>query len=205
MPDIKIVLNELQKQLELIGAPDLLLNESAKESEVLMFEDMLGTTLPEDYRNFLLLHNGQSTNGLQILSAGGHLANIDEIKSQWLDEKEEFDEGYEEEDECEETDKIRYLRYHPLRVLIGGGDFFDGDNTYIDLSPGPAGKIGQVICLVTESSFVVVGDSFTDFIQRLTTLLQTGVLAVKQQDSRFCLDLAVKEDVWNRWEDRLYN
>lgn len=191
--------NELQQALGGIGAPAIGLRPPAKEEEIASFEGRLGCRLPEDFRASLLTYDGQThPQGLGLLPAGGRLVSLEEIVEEWEEETEDM-EFNQEEPPGSSADIVRMVRYHNKRIPIGGTEHWDGDTTYLDLIPGPAGTVGQVISLKS-GKFVVIGSSWSDFLVRLAALVRSGTLQVVQSDSGPCLDLAEKRTPWERWD-----
>lgn len=75
------------------------------------------------------------------------------------------------------------------------------DNMFLDLCPGPRGHVGQVIVAITECDFEVVGDSFGDFLRRLATALEDGLLEVRETAS--APRVVAKGTEYGRWESVL--
>jgi cell wall assembly regulator SMI1 len=192
------LLSRLSAVLKTEGVDSLGLAPPASESEIATFGDALSCELPQEFRELLALANGQQNPPPIPLLPGGQLISLTDLLENWQAEKAEFDEGYEEEEECGSEDRIRFLRYHPLRIPIGGTPWMDGDNAYLDLTPGPAGTVGQVIGLVTECDFIVLGDSLRDYFRRLLQLLESGKLKVADVEGVRCFLRADGEAT--RWD-----
>jgi cell wall assembly regulator SMI1 len=60
------------------------------------------------------------------------------------------------------------------RIPIAGTPYWDGDSTFIDLDPGPEGTPGQVITMISECDFVVLGPSFEHALARWVSSLESG-------------------------------
>lgn len=160
------------------AAADLALRPPATETDLVATEVMLGRPLPPAYRAFLATANGQEASGLSILPRGGWLVSHDRVIGQWTHERgfdldpEDYDDAPGEADEA-----IRPFVFHPRRITIGGWHFLDGDNTLLDLIPGPAGRPGQLITSVSECEFAVIGESFDAFLVAVAALVERGALA----------------------------
>jgi len=144
-------------------------------------EDGLGLRLPNDYRAWLALHDGEDDvpGRVEYLPGGGFLLPADVTLQRWLDNREWF----QADDDTgpvsfQDDDRIRNVVFHARRVMIASNRYGDGDNTFLDFCPGPAGTAGQVIVATSECDFEVVGASFEDFLRRLATALEEGLLVV---------------------------
>ena len=60
-------------------------------------------------------------------------------------------------EQCE--GRVKNEVFSKKRIPIAGTKYWDQDKTYLDLDPGPRGVAGQVITLVTECDFEVLGES----------------------------------------------
>jgi cell wall assembly regulator SMI1 len=182
------------------------LRPPASEATIAAVERELGVALPADYRAWLQLHDGEDDveGRVEWLPAWGRLLPIDVTLERWRDEQEwaqrDDDEGF---TLYADDDRIRCVVKHARRIVIAGNRYGDGDNTYLDLVPGPQGTSGQVIVGVTECDFEVVGASFTDFLQRWATVFEAGQLAVSDRDGQLRVDLVDKPNPWDRWESVL--
>ncbi len=165
-------------------------------------EAKLGISLPDDYKAWLMLHDGEdhSDERVEWLPAWGRLLPLETAVERWEEEQEWVEEGDEGLGYAQDDDRILCVVKHPKRIVIAGNQWGDGDNTYLDLIPGPAGTIGQVIVATTECDFEVVGSSFVDFLERIAAAVQGGLLSVQEQDGTQRLDLVDKPDPSMRWE-----
>lgn len=180
------------------AAAQLGLRAPATETDLVATEVMLGHRLPTDYRAWLALANGQDAAGLSILPRGGWLVSHDRVIEQWTHER-GFDLNAEDYDAApgEPDDPVRPFVFHPRRITIGGWHFLDGDNTLLDLVPGPAGTEGQVITSVSECEFVVVGKSFDAFLDAVGALVERGALGPQMVGD--ALRLTTPDGAWS-WE-----
>jgi cell wall assembly regulator SMI1 len=127
-------------------------------------EEALGRSLPDDYKAFLAIHDGQEVGGPMVEWAT--LLPVEDIAEQYaslvsLDPG--ADEG-EEEIEYETDGKVKAIFYSPAWIPIGrsprGRDFL-----CLDFDPPKRGKPGQVILFVTDfSERCQVAPSFADLL-----------------------------------------
>jgi len=186
-------------------ASTLSLRPGASDAQIAEAEVALGVELPPDYRAWLRLHDGQDhvENQIEWLPAGGRLLPLAVTVARWRDEQEWVepdDEGYQYE---QDDMRIRCVVQHPRRIVVAGNQWGDGDNTYLDLIPGIAGTVGQVIVAVTECDFEVVGSSFLDFLERWAAAFEAGAITVTDCDGTKLVDLRHKPHPSSRWESAL--
>lgn len=189
-------------------ASSLKLRDGASEVAIAELEQALGLELPADYKAWLRLHDGEDdVNGrVEWLPAWGRLLPIAVTLERWRDEQEwaqtDDDEafGYLMDDE-----RIRGVVKHAKRIVIAGNRWGDGDNTYLDLIPGPKGMVGQVIVATSECDFELVGTSFLDFLTRWASAFEAGTLTVRTGGDSPRVDWTDKQNPWDRWEAALRN
>jgi cell wall assembly regulator SMI1 len=142
-------------------------------------EQAMGLTFPPDFRASLLLHEGQTTFGdgsapsFPWLPGCPQLAPLRQIVSQHKEIQGLADE-YPPPDAFDDGRRLRAGTYRKGRIPIAGTPWWDGDSTYIDLDPGPEGTPGQIITMVSECDFVVLGQSFEDALARWVGALESG-------------------------------
>lgn len=180
--------------------------EGASEAAIAEVERALGVELPADYRAWLQLHDGEddAKGRIEWLPAWGRMLPIAVTLERWRDDQEW---AQTDDDETfgffQDDDRIRGVVKHAKRIVIAGNRWGDGDNTYLDLIPGPAGIVGQVIVATSECDFEVVGTSFLDFLQRWASAFEAGTLAVRAGEEGPRVDWAVKAHPSDRWESVL--
>jgi len=135
----------------------------------------MGLVLPKDYKELLLLHDGQEGDAealFEWIPGAELLKPIAEVVEQWREEKglaEEFGAPEENEDGPFYTD-----RYHAKRIPIAGTEYWDGDTMYLDLAPTERGKSGQLIALTSECDFVRLGPSLRRALTSYVEALEAG-------------------------------
>jgi cell wall assembly regulator SMI1 len=109
-------------------------------------EKALGRALPDDYKAFLAIHNGQKIDGPMVESAS--LLRVEEIAARYK-RLCRMEAGEDEESEYDTDKKVKPLFYSPGWIPIAcsprGRDFL-----CLDFDPAKAGKPGQVILFVTD-------------------------------------------------------
>jgi hypothetical protein len=141
---------------------------------------------------------------VEYLPGGGFLVPADVTLQRWVDNQEWF----QGDDDVglapfQDEDRIRNVVAHARRVMIASNRYGDGDNTLLDFCPGPAGTAAQVIVATSECDFEVVGASFEDFLRRLATALEDGLLEVRPAHGREGPRVGARGHEHGRWESVL--
>ncbi len=129
------------------------LRPGTTEKAIRAAERTMGLTFPADFRESLLVHDGQETgdgsdeNTFPWLTGHPRLASLDRIVAAWKDQCETFEQFHAGDPPIEIDDgrMIHYL-WHARRIPIAGNPWWDQDNTYLDFLPGPRGFPGQLVC-----------------------------------------------------------
>jgi cell wall assembly regulator SMI1 len=165
-------------------------------------EAAIGAPLPDDYKDWLALHDGEDDVGGRVdflPTAETHLLSARETMDRYRDQLDWF-----QSDDAEgfahfsDDDRIRNVVSHARRVILASNAWGDGDNMYLDLCPGPKGTVGQVIVATSECDFEVVGASFGDFLRRLATALEDGLLVVHERNG--AAHVVERGTEYGRWE-----
>ena len=163
-----------------------LLRPGASEKKVDAAEQKMKLRFPADFRASLLCHDGQDIDdkkakahedeeggwvGFEWMPGCSPLAGLDAIVAQWEDEQERY-----EDDDAEVIEKgtLHSVMVQPRRIPIAGTRYWDGDNTYIDLFPGPKGVEGQLITFTSECDLAILGPSFAGAIELYLGALTSG-------------------------------
>jgi cell wall assembly regulator SMI1 len=179
-------------------AARLKLRPPASQKTIAKAEKTLGMRLPEDYRSWLAIANGQEVGGLSILPNGNWLIPLERVIDEWSYQR-GFDlDDYDGITETQDGDRIRWFVFHPKRIVIAGAEHLDYDNDLLDLIPGPAGTVGQLIVFVTECDFVVLAPSFGAYLDRVAELLEAGTLTPRLFNDGELMGLGTEDGrVWN--------
>lgn len=155
------------------------LGSGAAPDSVAAAEQTMGLAFPADFRASLLLHEGQTTfkdgssPSFPWLPGCPQLAPLSQILYQYKEVQGLSDE-YPPPDALDDDRRLRAGVYRKGRIPIAGTPWWDGDSTYLDLDPGPEGTPGQVITMISECDFVVLGSSFEDALARWVGALESG-------------------------------
>jgi cell wall assembly regulator SMI1 len=182
----------------------LRLRAGLDEARIVAAEAGLGFRLPEDYREWLQMCDGQEFDdvdglaGLSLFPDGGAwLHPLERVMKQWRWER-GFDlDDYDAIPQTQDRERIRFFVGHPRRVTIAGPANLDGGNVLLDLVPGPHGAPGQLIGATSECDFEVLGASLSAYVNRLAALLEGGELVVVTDESGYeKLVMPGGGDVW---------
>lgn len=157
MTKIKEVLDNLKSQLDenftrldpegLIGRDGTVLREEcvfnppAKEEEILGLEKELGIMIPQDYREFLMLHNGMTL--FKSYLAEFTFFSLDEIRGNFS-----IVQNYREEEELD------FIKDYPIGEFPDVGYIMIDDEKVTKNSSEGAIYVGHIIPEETKESFV---------------------------------------------------
>ncbi len=154
------------------------LRKGVSEKTLSAAEKKMKLTLPSDFRASLLLHDGQEGEQEELfewMPGCSPLASLEAIVEQWADEVDNIDEDDDDDEPAVDEDPRLYRAiFHAKRVPIAGTPYWDGDNTHIDLFPGPKGKSGQLVTFVTECDRVVLGESFSAALESYVDAVESA-------------------------------
>jgi cell wall assembly regulator SMI1 len=165
-----------------VNAPELLetLQPGASEQEITQLEGHLGVQLPDDYKTFLILCNGQHDEALWFYK--GELLSILSIKFQWqawydLLESGIFDDTYSRPDSG-----IRSDWWNPKWIPFTHDG--SGDHLCIDLDPPTDGTSGQIITMWHDSEQrEFLFRSFTQWLAHVLAGLESGEIVHDGENS----------------------
>ena len=163
------------------------LNNGATLDDIIEVEKEVEIPIPNDYKEFLLMHDGEEgVNFLAIFGDGNQLLPCSEIISQYkLDQeigKEIYDPKFDNPKVWKNNIKeeiifvngpVKPLHFHPkwLPMTCCNGNVF----RYFDYDPAPGGLIGQIIEIDPECCrYEVIADNFTDLVGRYLIDLEKG-------------------------------
>lgn len=170
-------------------------SEGASKEEIDNIEKITGQIIPDDLRQFLSKINGQFNENFYFLPDQVKLLSCQEIIEEWTQEKDYADDTADFYNEFQFEDKVRCTIYHQTRIPIAMQEGFG--IFYIDYDPGPNGTTGQIIYLVNEYDFVVLADSFGEFIQKYIENMQNGILKFENEKEGFPNKYRLKSDAVN--------
>lgn len=184
----------IQKNLKIITewfeehSPETMkgLNPPTTPDEVERLESLLGFPLPQSFKEFLYIYNGETWDSLCLLGDFNRLLSCNEIADKYLLDQElaKSIDGPEHSSTAFWKDRVlkqiifvkgsvKPILNHPNWVPFScmNGDVY----RYIDFDPAPNGIIGQIIEVDPECcTYEVLADSFDDFLARYAQQLIEG-------------------------------
>jgi cell wall assembly regulator SMI1 len=197
MSDVTTIWTKLEAWIK-TNVPDLKksLKKGASDKQIAKLEKRLGVELPEEYKTFLQLCNGQKAEA----EAGfydGELLSAENVVIQW-DVWRDLLEGGDFEGTTSEPQKgIRNDWWNPKWIPIT----YDGNGNHlcIDLEPARGGRPGQIITMWHDSAErELMYASFTDWLEHILTGVESGEIVFDAED--YCA-LVDKEDVYSDEDD----
>jgi cell wall assembly regulator SMI1 len=162
--------NELSKHVAL----ERTFQAPATDNDIGRLISFIQNEIPEEFLNLYRINNGQKKE-TEFINFN-RLLSIEEIlASQHMlnDVLSDFDEI-----EWLEPDKIKNLVWSPNWIKFT--DFGD-DGFVLDLDPGPNGIYGQIFYRRhDDNSIEVLADSIHDFIEKISTLVESGRFEIDQ-------------------------
>lgn len=142
---MKLLWERLENWLK-VHAPDVLndLNPGASESDLLALETALGVILPEDLKDSLRIHNGQSGKS-QWLIAGWELLSTKRILNEWEVWKDLNDGETFKDFDVDSQKGVANVWWQPAWIPLTYNGC--GDHHCLDLAPTFEGKNGQIISM----------------------------------------------------------
>ncbi len=179
--------NRLKDWLEQ-NAPELLetMQPGASETQIVALEQHLGVNLPEDYRAFLRLCDGQP-NDPKIRFYDGELLSTQTVKVQWDIWKELLDDGDFDDYESQPHQGVKSDWWNPRWIPFthDGG----GNHLCLDLDPAPAGTVGQVITMWHDSmDRELIFSSFTAWLENVVNGLESGRIVFEIEEYNMLVD-----------------
>ena len=166
----------------------LRLRPPATSEAIAKTEEAWGLPFPADYRELLLIADGQEDEPeFPWLFECEPLAPLARIIEQIAELKELAEEFPAVGPDTNDGFVVSTI-YHARRLPICGTPYFDGDTGYLDLAPGHAGTAGQIITLVTECDFVVLGTSLAHSLERYADALDDGTLQWVPQEQTLVVE-----------------
>ncbi len=175
------------------NAPEVIdeLNEGCSPEQLIKVENEIDLQLPQSFKDFYLIHNGQKDEGYFGLFYGVSLLPLEKIVDEWrvwiaiIDEygEEEMKGNFDDFQLSFMPDKLKAQyankKWIPFAIIY--------DNCYLglDFDPEANGKAGQVINFGREEEHkTVVADSFEEFIDWYISELERGNSLIEEVDNR---------------------
>jgi len=183
----------------------LRLRPAASDAHVRAAERTMGLAFPEDFRESLLVHDGQEPgegerDAFEWLPGHERLACLDAIVDEWVDESSTFETQHagQPPEEILGGQLYHYL-WHPKRIPIAGNPWWDQDNTYLDLLPGPRGVHGQVAMFGKGVFGEVHAPSFRVGLELYANALESGEWSFRDGQ---CLPRSKAVGGWARYASK---
>ena len=160
---------------------ELKLRPPATDTQIAAAERELGVRFPDDFRESLLVHNGQDEGpNLLWLPAVCQLGSLESMVKCWKDDRDSFDTS---DTECfdwlDSSQRTRQVHFHPKHIPFAGSPFWDYDRLLFDFAPGPMGKPGQII-MRNDIDFVFLCESFRELMQKTADGLEGGTITMSE-------------------------
>lgn len=198
------LLNILEAQNEKVA---ISFHEGATEADFEALEHTIKAKLPEDFKAFYRIHNGQTDKYVGLFYSSA-LLPINEIIHNWkhsyrfLQEVQKnprriFGSHVDDADFEESTQKdwqdakeIQDVWWHPLWIRFT--DDTCGDGYSVDLAPTSEGQMGQIIWYFHDDKSFWEAPSFSKWIEEYVEALEKGEYVYSQDDAAFvkCASLA---------------
>jgi cell wall assembly regulator SMI1 len=152
------------------------LNPPASSRELIKTERLLGLRFPEDLRQSYLRHNGQCGRSHGLFT-GNPWYPLEEVRNDWQMRQDKLDSGeFKGERSCADGVTVRTDWWHPRWIPI---TYMDCERHYVDLAPGPEGRVGQVVGVWHDGwARAVVAGSFREWLTDFANDLETGWIVV---------------------------
>ncbi len=189
MQNIKKHWNNIEKWLEEnvpIKKSEWNFMKPATISEIINAEKEFGFLLPQDYKDFLGIHNGQSYEYLFTwMFDGMTFLPINEVVNEWKNKLKYCELGSDFFNETNIDDRIRNIMFHQKRITIAEQEGIS--MLMLDFVPTDKGTKGQLIYNIDECEFIIVAESFSEFLEKYYKLLQKGVFYFDTENMQIIL------------------
>lgn len=163
-------------------------NNGATEAQLIELEKMIGQTLPEDFKDYLRLFNGQ--NNQDILFVGyNSLLSIEKIITFYQMKMDLF----------ADEPPIDWITVNKIQPMIWDkgwlpfADFEASNQLVLDLNPAQSGTFGQIISMSSgidyQSDEIVVATDFREFSEKILALLKAKNFIL--QEGIICQDFII--------------
>jgi cell wall assembly regulator SMI1 len=167
-----------------------LLNENlqvgASAVSISQLEQHLGVSLPEDYKTFLLLCNGENSDSASFYF--GQLLSVEDVKSQWNVWKELLDDDTFAGITSEPQKGIRNDWWSPRWIPITHDGA--GNHLCLDLDPIGGGVRGQIITMWHDSGErELMFGNFTEWLDFILVGLENGSIVFDADEYLALVDM----------------
>ena len=158
-----------------VSEADFGLNPGATDEDFKRLEKLIKKELPEDFKRFYRIHNGQNQDPyVPGLIDTELLLSISQIESEWKSWKNFIDndpEAKNTESEPQKGIKPDWWNEKWIPITSAG----TGDYTCIDLDPTEEGKNGQIIRMIHDDVFrELISPSFTKWFKDYVEKIENG-------------------------------
>ena len=185
-PSVRATWTRLEKwYAKQLPAAHKSLNRGASKRQIAELEKATRRTLPDDLKESLLIHNGQS----QVVEGvvfGLRLLPIDRILSDWEIVRAVHDDGASSKrTKSLPKNAVQCCENHPGWMPLT--DDSSGGHIGIDLAPGAEGTWGQVINFgKSEYAHYAISHSWGDFLADIADELTSGNYRIQVHDDETC-------------------
>lgn len=148
------------------------LNEGASDEDFENLEELINKRLPDDFKAFYRIHNGQDSIGEGMIDTE-ELLSTERIMDEWQVWKDLYDKGVFDESVSESDKGVKENWWNPFWIPIT----YDGSGNHycLDLSPDDGGKRGQIIRIWHDSpERELIADSFSEWMTDFANDLADG-------------------------------
>jgi len=157
------------------------LSPGASESEITLVEQVLGVRLPEDFRQFLRIHNGQNTQSIGLFGNYWFLST-ENVEAEWKIWKDLLDAGEFQGLDPKPIGPIRPDQWWRSTWIPISNDG-SGNHHCLDLDPAPGGNRGQVITMWhDQGERKLIAKSFREWVENIVENLENGTFRIKEQN-----------------------
>jgi cell wall assembly regulator SMI1 len=156
------------------------MNEGASEQQISDLEANLGVTLPDDYKTFLRLCNGESDDS-EVGFYDGELLSARHVWNQAKSWRDLVADGTFEGEFSDPETGIRNDWWNPKWIPFTHSG--SGDHLCLDLDPAPGGTVGQVISMWHDDGRrEMMYANFTAWLEHVLHGLESGEIVFDQEE-----------------------
>lgn len=149
-------------------------------------EKALKVRFPDDFRESLLVHDGQDDEPSVLLFPVAHrLGSLESLVACWKSDRGSYEAG-DAFEYLDDSKRVRQDHLHPKQIPIAGSTYWDYGRLLIDLVPGPKGTSGQIIAR-DDIDLRFIASSFAELLETLATGLESGATEVVEDSGQFHL------------------